>query len=36
MAMYLDPKNEEIPARVRALGEIPGPSLAMPPEELGR
>ena len=36
MAMYLDPKNEEIPARVRALGEIPGPSLAMPPEEMGR
>lgn len=36
MAMFLDPKNETIPARIRALGEIPGPSLAMPPEEMNR
>ena len=33
MALYLDPKNLEIPNRMRELGEIPGPSLAMPPEE---
>jgi hypothetical protein len=32
-ALYLDPKNPEIPKRLRELGEIPGPSLAMPPEE---
>jgi tetratricopeptide (TPR) repeat protein len=34
MALYLDPKNLEVPNRIRALGEIPGPSLALPPAEL--
>ena len=31
-ALFLDPQNPEIPNRIRALGQIPGPSLAMPPE----
>ncbi len=34
MALYLDPKDPQISNRLRALGEIPGPSLAMPPEEI--
>jgi predicted Zn-dependent protease len=33
MAMYVDRNNPEIPRRLRALGQIPGPSLAMPPAE---
>jgi cytochrome c-type biogenesis protein CcmH/NrfG len=33
MAFSLDPQNPEIPQRLRELGEIPGPSLALPPEE---
>ena len=35
MALYLDPQNADLPARFRALNEVPGPSLAMPPEEAG-
>jgi tetratricopeptide (TPR) repeat protein len=30
---YLDPKDSQISERIRALGEIPGPSIAMPPPE---
>jgi predicted Zn-dependent protease len=33
MALYLDPTNQEVMARLRALGEIPGPSLALKPAE---
>lgn len=32
MALYLDPVNDEVNRRLRALGEIPGPSLALPPK----
>lgn len=35
MALYLDPADEETRAAIRALGEIPGPTLALPPAELG-
>lgn len=34
MALYLDPNNSEIHNRIRGLGEIPGPTLALPPKEL--
>lgn len=34
MALYLDPQNGEVHREIRALGEIPGPSLALPPKEL--
>lgn len=33
MALYVDPANPEVLAKLRALGEIPGPSLAIRPEE---
>jgi tetratricopeptide (TPR) repeat protein len=33
MALYIEPTNPEIAARIRELGEIPGPSYALPPEE---
>jgi tetratricopeptide (TPR) repeat protein len=33
MAMYVDRNNLEISKALRDLGEIPGPSLAIPPEE---
>jgi predicted Zn-dependent protease len=33
MALYLSPSNQEIYDRLRGLGEIPGPSLAIMPEE---
>lgn len=33
MALFLDPRNPEIASRLRALGEIPGPTLALPPTE---
>jgi len=33
MALFVDPRNQDIPNRLRALGEIPGPSLALQPEE---
>jgi len=32
-ALYLDPKNPDIQMRIRALGEVPGPAFALPPEE---
>jgi predicted Zn-dependent protease len=35
MALFIEPNNPEIAKRLRALGEIPGPSLALTPEELG-
>jgi tetratricopeptide (TPR) repeat protein len=34
MAMYFDPTNQEIYDRLRGLGQIPGPSLKLTPEEL--
>lgn len=34
MALYLDSTNQDIYDRLRSLGEIPGPSLKLPPEEL--
>ncbi len=33
MALYVEPGNTQIMTRLRALGEIPGPSLALQPEE---
>lgn len=33
MALYVDPANPEVLAKLRSLGEIPGPSLAIQPEE---
>ncbi len=33
MAMYLDPNNAALTKRLRDLGEIPGPSLRLKPEE---
>jgi len=35
MALFIEPNNPEIIKRLRALCEIPGPSLAIAPEELG-
>lgn len=32
MALYIDPANPEVSQRLRDMGEIPGPSLALPPE----
>lgn len=34
MALYLNPSNNDILERIRAMGEIPGPSLALQPEEM--
>ena len=34
MALYAEPLNEEVKAALRAMGEIPGPTLAIPPTEL--
>jgi tetratricopeptide (TPR) repeat protein len=34
MALYLAPKDQAIYDKIRALGEIPGPSISMPPEEV--
>jgi tetratricopeptide (TPR) repeat protein len=31
-ALYLDPKNVEVQTRIRGLGEVPGPSIALPPD----
>lgn len=36
MAMYFEPTNQAIYDRLRALGQIPGPSLKLVPEELTR
>lgn len=33
MALFLDPANEEVRSAIRSLGEIPGPSMALPPRE---
>lgn len=33
MALYLEPNSLEIGKRLRELGEIPGPTLALPPAE---
>jgi tetratricopeptide (TPR) repeat protein len=33
MALYLDPVNSEVNERLRALGEVPGPSFALQPSE---
>jgi len=33
MALYLDPRSEMIQQRIRAYGEIPGPSFALVPAE---
>jgi len=33
MALYLDPENKAITQRLRELGEIPGPSMRLKPEE---
>lgn len=33
MALYLDPANAEVAAKIRELGEIPGPSFSLVPEE---
>lgn len=33
MALGVDPENELVKSRIRALGEIPGPSFALTPDE---
>jgi tetratricopeptide (TPR) repeat protein len=33
MALWFDVRSEAVSAKLRALGEIPGPSLALPPRE---
>ncbi|RMH27829.1 MAG: hypothetical protein D6693_04470 [Planctomycetota bacterium] len=33
MALYIEPTNEAVRQRLRALGEVPGPSLAIVPDE---
>lgn len=33
MALYLEPVNSEVNERLRALGEVPGPSFALQPTE---
>lgn len=33
MALAIDPQNQGVQARLRALGEVPGPSLALTPTE---
>jgi predicted Zn-dependent protease len=33
MALYIDPSNPQLYTRLKDLGEIPGPSLALHPEE---
>ena len=35
MALYLDPANPFILERIRTFGEVPGPSLALQPDEAG-
>ncbi|MBX3380746.1 MAG: hypothetical protein KF805_11695 [Phycisphaeraceae bacterium] len=32
MALYIEPRNQEIQKRIRELGEIPGPSFVLRPE----
>ncbi|MFG0257789.1 MAG: tetratricopeptide repeat protein [Phycisphaerales bacterium JB043] len=34
MAMYLDPENLAIHDRIRAMGQVPGPSYALVPDEV--
>lgn len=34
MALYIDPTNPDIAIKARELGQVPGPSFAMQPEEL--
>lgn len=36
MALYIDPKHEQVQQRLRAMGEIPGPSYAIVPAESDR
>jgi tetratricopeptide (TPR) repeat protein len=35
MALFIAPNNADIAKRIRDLGEVPGPSLALTPEESG-
>ena len=32
-ALYINPRHEVVKSRLRALGEIPGPTLALPPDQ---
>ncbi len=34
MALYIEPANQKVQDKIRALGEVPGPSFAVAPEEL--
>ncbi len=34
MALWLEPQNQVLWGRIRAMGEVPGPALAIQPEEL--
>lgn len=36
MALYLDPSNKKIQDRIRAMGQIPGPSYALQPDDGGQ
>lgn len=33
MALYIEPMNETVRSKIRSLGEIPGPSFALSPDE---
>ena len=35
MALWCAPNSNEIKTRIRGLGEIPGPSIALRPDEFG-
>lgn len=35
MALFIDPDNQDVQAQIRELGEVPGPSFAIPPAERG-
>ena len=34
MALYAEPMNEDVKTALRKMGEIPGPTIAIPPAEL--
>lgn len=35
MALFIEPENKDVMDRIRGLGEVPGPSYAIPPAERG-
>ncbi|GAB4518285.1 MAG: hypothetical protein Tsb0013_22440 [Phycisphaerales bacterium] len=35
MALFLDPEDEDVLAAIRGMGQVPGPTFAIPPRERG-